>query len=549
MGTVIFWILIALLVLALIASSAFHERRKLLSRREHIRETFGRKDDGLHDTDAFDAAPMLFEHKKSIRPEDFYLDGITANDLSLKDIYSRMNRCLTSPGSDYLYCRFLTMPHDKSEGEAIYESVESYLADKDKAVRLLHILDGYGHRSGTDEFRLISELTDSGQKSIIYDILPFAALVLAIVMIPAAPLPGSALALILLGVCVYTYFSGRRHMEGSLKGLALSLRLIGCAEELAHEGCSDLSAYSGLFRLKKGNFLIPYKDRTVSDPLSLIFDYVRMITHIDLIVFKLRLSSVVKHYEDIQALYEDVGRLDAVLAIASYLNERPFCRAALSDDNTLSATGLYHPLVSDPVCNDIETAGGVLVTGSNASGKSTFLKAVGLNTLFARSLGIAFASYFIAGAEKLYTSMAINDDIIGRESYYVVEARSIKRICDAASDGKILCIIDEVLRGTNTTERIAASSKILESLCVPNVLCFAATHDLELTYLLKDRMDLYCFTEEIVGDNVTFPFTIKKGISDRTNAIRLLSMMGFDRKIVDGADELVGRYNSTGKWS
>ena len=148
----------------------------------------------------------------------------------------------------------------------------------------------------------------------------------------------------------------------------------------------------------------------------------------------------------------------------------------------------------------------------------------------------------------LYTSMALSDNILSEESYYVVEARSIKRICDASS-APCLCIIDEVLNGTNTTERIAASSRILKYLCKPNVLCFAATHDLELSYLLEDDMDCYFFTEEITGDNVTFPFIIHKGRSDRTNAIRLLAMLGFDEEIVRSADRDVQHYLKTGNWS
>ena len=189
-----------------------------------------------------------------------------------------------------------------------------------------------------------------------------------------------------------------------------------------------------------------------------------------------------------------------------------------------------------------------VVYGSNASGKSTSLKAVGLNVLFARSLGIAFADKFETAAYTIYTSMALSDNLLGGESYYVVEAKSIRRICESAKDGDCLCIIDEVLRGTNTIERIAASNVILRSLCAPTVMCFAATHDLELAYMLKDYMDCYHFTEVIDGNNVTFPYVLQKGISDTTNAIRLLSMLGFDPGIVNAADELVNRYKTTGKW-
>ena len=88
--------------------------------------------------------------------------------------------------------------------------------------------------------------------------------------------------------------------------------------------------------------------------------------------------------------------------------------------------------------------------------------------------------------------MALKDDLLGRESYYLAEIRSLKRILDETGEEyPVLCFVDEVLRGTNTVERIAASAQILESLSGRNVICFAATHDIELTYILEDDYENY----------------------------------------------------------
>ena len=290
------------------------------------------------------------------------------------------------------------------------------------------------------------------------------------------------------------------------------------------------------------------KDKTVSDPLSIILDYIRMITHIDIIIYKIKIRKIRENLDAIRDLYIDIGRIDAAVAVASYIFNRKHCKALIISDNKIDTDQIYHPLVRKPVYNDFSTERGVLITGSNASGKSTFLRAIGLNVLFAKSFGYAFADRFETGADKLFTSMALSDDLLGEESYYVVEARSLKRICDSAY-GNCVCLIDEVLRGTNTIERIAASSRILHFLSQKDVLCFAATHDLELTHLLDKDMDCYFFTEEIRDDNVSFPFRIYCGRSDKTNAIRLLDMMGFDKDTVDSANELVSRYKQTGIWS
>lgn len=103
--------------------------------------------------------------------------------------------------------------------------------------------------------------------------------------------------------------------------------------------------------------------------------------------------------------------------------------------------------------------------------------------------------------------MALRDDLESGESYFIVEIRSLKRILDEADrDGNLLCIIDEVLRGTNTIERIAASSEILWSICRSHVLSFAATHDIELSYILQNRYKNYHLRKK--WEKMTWSLTI-----------------------------------------
>lgn len=547
MGTAVFWSLFLLLVAALIYSTIMHERTKKERLRKRISEEYGAADVNGSSSERFDREPDLFGYMCEKNPDAFVIDDITANDLDLRDVYSRMNRCITPAGSDYLYCMFRMMRKERSE--LLYDKAEIFINDKDVARKLLMCLSGYRFTGDRDCFGILMGLKDASGGSIAGDIGLILLLVLSVILSALYPMQSVMAIIILVIISIGTYFSGRRKMEENLQGLALALKLIKCAKELSDRGYAGLAAYRHLMKLRRGSFLISYKDQTTSDPLSIIFDYVRMITHIDLIAYKLRISGIRKYSDELLKLYEDIGKADAALALASYLIPRTCCRSSSWEEYRLSAKELYHPLVTDCVCNDIEAGRGILITGSNASGKSTFLKAVGISLLFSRSMGFAFSKKFETGPFTLYTSMALSDNILKGESYYVVEARSLKRICDAADRGGCLCIIDEVLRGTNTVERIAASSCILKYLCRENVICIAATHDLELTDLLKEDMDLYHFTEEIRDDDVVFPFIIKKGVSDRTNAIRLLNMLGFDKGIVSSASGLVDKYRDTGLWT
>ena len=114
--------------------------------------------------------------------------------------------------------------------------------------------------------------------------------------------------------------------------------------------------------------------------------------------------------------------------------------------------------------------------------------------------------------------------------------------------GPVLCFVDEVLRGTNTVERIAASTQIMKVLAGGRTLCFAATHDVELTRLLAAVYDNYHFEETIEEEDIFFPYLLCKGPASSRNAIALLKMLGYDRKIVEEAEAMAERFLKSGSW-
>ena len=200
---------------------------------------------------------------------------------------------------------------------------------------------------------------------------------------------------------------------------------------------------------------------------------------------------------------------------------------------------MYHPLLNDPVKNSLRTDRSILLTGSNASGKSTFLKAMAINQIFAQTIYTCLADSFQTAFYKVISSMALTDNILGEESYFIVEIKSLKRIFDELeADIPVMAFVDEVLRGTNTTERIAASSQILKKLSHENAMIFAATHDIELTRILENDMTNYHFSEYIENDQVLFDYLIKKGPSTSRNAIKLLKVYGYDQELVDSAETM-----------
>ena len=192
----------------------------------------------------------------------------------------------------------------------------------------------------------------------------------------------------------------------------------------------------------------------------------------------------------------------------------------------------------------------MLLTGSNASGKSTFLKTVAINAILAQTVNTCAADGYRAPFFRIYSSMALRDDLAGGESYYIVEIKALKRILDAAGarDGPVLCFVDEVLRGTNTVERIAASTQILKSLGKAEIFCFAATHDIELTELLQEEFDNYHFEESVQNGDISFNYCLQAGKASSRNAIRLLELMGYPEEITNRAFNLAEQFLNTGSW-
>ena len=147
------------------------------------------------------------------------------------------------------------------------------------------------------------------------------------------------------------------------------------------------------------------------------------------------------------------------------------------------------------------------------------------------------------------TSMALTDNLSGGESYYIVEIKSLKRICDSLNDEvPLLIFVDEVLRGTNTLERIAASSRILSYMGEKNCMLFAATHDIELTYILEKSFKMYHFEEKVEDDGVFFDYRLRDGRAVTRNAILLLKMMGFEESITDAAEQAADDFTVSGEW-
>ncbi|MBQ5677037.1 MAG: hypothetical protein IIV45_18575, partial [Lachnospiraceae bacterium] len=247
------------------------------------------------------------------------------------------------------------------------------------------------------------------------------------------------------------------------------------------------------------------------------------------------------------------GKIEAYISIGAYRKSVEYYAIPQLDtkNNHIEAQEMYHPLIDEPVANSFSVNKGMLLTGSNASGKSTFLRMTAINAILAQTAHMALAKSYCGSMFRVYSSMALKDDLEQGDSYFIVEIKALKRILDVVSKDKtpILCFVDEVLRGTNTVERIAASCEILKSLSGQQIMCFAATHDIELTDLLQDSYDNYHFEETIENDDVLFNYRLMKGKARTRNAIKLLGILGYEESIISKANKRAEEFVTKGVWN
>ena len=286
--------------------------------------------------------------------------------------------------------------------------------------------------------------------------------------------------------------------------------------------------------------------------MQMLLDYINMITLRETIIFYKTINLINKDKNKIMEIYKNIGKIDAYISIASYKDGLDYyTEPSFIEPNRkiyLEVEKLYHPLLEKPVSYTFKLNNkGALVTGSNASGKSTYLRTIGINTLLAQTLYLVLGAKYYANHFKLLTSIGTTDSIVEGDSYFMVEAKSLKRIIDELDDEKpVLCILDEIFRGTNTAERISAAREVLNYMIDRNCLVVAATHDLELTSLVKNKFCNYHFRESIEENDIKFDYILRHGPATSRNAIAILRYLGYPKEIHENANKRVEEYEKEG---
>ena len=244
-----------------------------------------------------------------------------------------------------------------------------------------------------------------------------------------------------------------------------------------------------------------------------------------------------QHHQKLAEWLEVIAKTDAIISLANFANNHPeFIFPEIHEGGfTFQAKEMGHPLLrkNKRVCNDFEINGWskvMIITGANMAGKSTFLRTVGVNLILARTGATVCAEKMIFTPIEIYTNMRTTDSLLKDESYFFAELKRIKGVLDWLQKGeRIFVILDEMLKGTNSVDKLNGSKELLRKLVQFKSVSLIATHDLKLSEM-KDEFPQQvfnkCFEIRIENDELVFDYKLSDGVTKTMNATFLMKKMG-----------------------
>lgn len=550
-------IMITGVIIFLMIQGKIQEKKREKTLVFRIKEAWGEVSEREYTSEDFQGIRKYYD---SIHDRDNDIDEITFHDLDMKEVFMLINNTGSSIGEEYLYA--LLRKPVTSEEELVRRNriIEFFDSNEEERIKLQSIFANIGkvRRLSIYDYINTKEIID-GANPVIHVFLALG-LIGSIIMIGFNPTMGAILAAIFVAVNLITYYKEKARIESYLTVFSYVLKILDGVEKInklkiseIKDEITEFSRIKSAFRnFRRGSFLVLGGNSMSGDLADMIMDYIRILFHIDIIKFNSMLSEMKKNKEILNTVYEKIGYLESMIATASFRNLMDYYsepKLILSKKPYMHITDVYHPLVDEPVPNSVNLMNSSIITGSNASGKSTFLKTLAINAILSQTIYTSLSAQYEASYFRIFSSMALKDDIFQKESYYIVEIKSLKRILNQMNQEiPVLCFVDEVLRGTNTLERIAASSQILYTLSQGNTLCLAATHDIELTYILENYYANFHFLEQIEDNDILFDYKVHNGRSVSKNAIKLLGMMGYADDITENATNLANGFLETGRW-
>lgn len=485
------------------------------------------------------------------------VDQLTWDDLAMQEVFEKINYTKSSLGSEYLFNQLRDIDPKLAnvpEKEEFYTLLANDHKLREKVLLILSILGKCDYADTSSYFyKFNDQKIKHAYMYIILACLPIVSIVLIFFSLNYGIL--SLISSFVINLVIY--YRNKKLLENDLRSITYVAAIVNTGKSLASIQHPRFTVFEDVFRgegkgLRKtsfwGNVLSIGGNR--GGDFDVLFEYFRIVFLLDFIAYNQIIKTLVTYRKAYKHLWESIGELDAAIAVAFYRKSIAlYTTPKFVDKEELLFEDLSHPLLDDPVTNSSKLGKNVLITGSNASGKSTYIKAVAINAILAQTINTVLAKSWTMKPSYIVTSMAIQDSVLDGDSYFIAEIKSLKRIIRFSEEKKpIISFIDEILKGTNTIERISASAAIMEWLSENQGMTIIASHDIELTEIAGELYSNYHFRESIENGKVLFDYKVHDGPSITRNAIKLLEVLAYPERVTTQANQLAQHFTEVREW-
>lgn len=526
-------------------------RKNILLNWLEIKETYGKP--GKDKVDY----KILQKNYQYLKNEDktkcFIIDKSTAHDLNLIQVFKLINKTITEPGKCILYKQLQELLLEKDELFKRNQLVREFEQNQELREKLRFILkdDAEGeHKEITKILFAILDKVESNFKIL----FPLAFLALfSLVLVPI--FKEYIVIFMIFPLFTLNYFRHYREIENYSfepeqllylkKMVKTGYNIQKLIQNVDNQELNILSQKLAV-SLKRTT---PFQNSILllncrkEDIFSMIFNFLKTFLLLEVTTCHLALAKLLKCQKEMQTIYQIIGLLDSLYSISSFRTYLPYYSEPVFEDvpNCANYKDLAHPLLDEAVGNDLKINGeNLLITGSNMSGKSTFLRTVGVNIVLAQTISTTYAKFYSSSFFRILTSISNHDSLKSGKSFYFAEAERLLTIIKRSEqEQNYLFLIDELLAGTNTKERIAASLEIISYLKRQNSISLITTHDQEITEYTRNLCTFYHFEDLISETDLKFDYKLKPGKATSTNALKILEFLEYPLEIIRNAKERI----------
>lgn len=488
----------------------------------------------------------------ALQPTDSQVDGQTWHDLDLYRVFDQLNYTQSSIGAEALYQKMRLI---KFQPEASLQELEDFFDHHpDLRLKVQVVMNQLGKKNHNMARSIVANPGKQDSKIYLSLYIFLACLpVFSLFFLPFFKI--QAMMVLVASATFNIIFSSIRNWSNKMRldRVSYLVRIFASTEKLSHLAIPKQEALKQAVQPFKKTKVISgiLQSPTGSSDMEIILIYLNFLFLIPQIAQVYIYQQVRIHQKEAQEAINLLGELEVAISLLRHKRDVELvCHPYFKKEGGIKGKGIYHPLLTDPVANDVRFEKNMVISGDNASGKSTYLKMVAINCILAQGLGFAYGESLELSYGHVMTSMDVSDDIEVGDSYFITESKTILRMIESLEkSGFHYFFIDELFKGTNTIERIGSGLGIVRWLSRHDCLYMISSHDIELVAASGAVNDNYHFDSRYVDGEIVFDYQIKQGAAVTKNAVNTLKSLHFPSEITQTSQELIRQYEETGKWS